>query len=173
MFDTRKIIETSSNLAILVVCGLIGYTLITHKSLNFGRSPEGTQEAQLVGQTLPALPGHSWSGHSKTLVVALRKGCSHCDASLPFYKQLSDLQNSNQLHAHLLAVMPDPAVVGEQELASNGVHVENVFNQSLETMKVPGTPTLLLLNANGRIDKAWVGELPPARQKEVINALEK
>jgi TRAP-type C4-dicarboxylate transport system permease small subunit len=34
MFGARKIIDVVTNIAILVVCGLLCWTLITHKTLN-------------------------------------------------------------------------------------------------------------------------------------------
>jgi hypothetical protein len=84
MVRTQKVIEVAANLAILVVCGLIGWAVLTHKNL-----PSGPGErASLQGVTLPSLPGYHWGDHRKTLVLAIRKGCHFCDASLPFYKRL-------------------------------------------------------------------------------------
>jgi hypothetical protein len=89
---------------------------------------------------------------------------------LPFYKQLGDLEKSNNLHAHVLAVMPDDRASGTSILQSGGVAVDGVFNQKLDSMKVTGTPTLLLLDANGRVARAWIGQLTARREKEVIAA---
>jgi hypothetical protein len=76
----------------------------------------GHEEARLEGHTLPPLPGYRWGDHQKTLVLAIRKGCHFCEDSLPFYKRLSDLEKSNTLHAHVLAVMPDARESGAEAL---------------------------------------------------------
>ena len=173
MMEVRKTIEVVTNIAILAVCVLLGWTLITHKGLHFGSSGVGDEEAKLVGQSVPALPGYNWSNHPKTLVLAIRKGCHFCESSLPFYKHLGELEQSKALHAHVLAVMPDPQADGVTDLKAGGVTVDGVFNQPLDSMKVSGTPTLLLLDANGRVAQAWVGELSEKREKDLIAALEK
>ena len=170
MAGTQKIIEVAANLAIFVVCGLIGWTLLTHKSLPSGWGREATR---LEGVTLPPLPGYHWGDHQKTLVLAIRKGCHYCDSSLPFYKQLSGLEKSNTLHVHLLAVMPDDRASGAAYLQSGGVSVEAVFNQPLSSIRVSGTPTLFLVDAKGRIEHSWVGQLTPQGEKDVIAAVEK
>ncbi len=170
MAVARKIAEMSANIAILVVCGLIGWTFLTHKSLPSGW---GSQTARLEGVTLPPLPGYRWGDHQKTLVLAIRKGCHYCDSSQPFYKQLSGLEKNNTLHAHLLAVMPDDGASGTAALRSGGVSVEALFNQPLSSIRVSGTPTLFLVDAKGKIEHSWVGQLAPQDEKDVIAAVEK
>ena len=168
----RKTVELITNIAIILVCGLLCWTFFTHKSLSFGAASIAN-DPHLEGLMLPSLPGHRWNDHQKTLVVAIRKGCHYCEESLPFYKRLSGLEGSNGLHAHLLAVMPDNQTSGIQMLQSAGLTVDSVFNQPLDSIKVSGTPTLLLLDASGRIAKAWVGQLPPEDEKAVIAAAQR
>jgi len=169
MVRTQKVIEVAANLAILVVCGLIGWAVLTHKNL-----PSGPGErASLQGVTLPSLPGYHWGDHRKTLVLAIRKGCHFCDASLPFYKRLSSLEKNSALHAHVLAVMPDDPAAGTAELRSGGVSVDARFNQPLNSIQVSGTPTLFLVDAKGSIEHSWVGALTPQGEKDVIATLEK
>ncbi len=169
MIRTQRIIEVATNLAILVVCGLIGWAVLTHKNL-----PSGSGErASLEGVTLPSLPGYHWGDHPKTLVLAIRKGCHFCDASLPFYKKLSSLERNNTLHVHLLAVMPDDPAAGTADLRSGGISVEALFNQPLNSIQVSGTPTLFLVDAKGSIEHSWIGELTPQGEMDLIATLEK
>lgn len=133
----------------------------------------GGEEHRLEGVTLPPLPGYRWGDHQKTLVLAIRKGCHYCDSSLPFYKQLGGLEKNNTLHANLLAVMPDDRATGAADLRSGGVSVEALFNQPLSSIRVSGTPTLFLVDAKGKIEHSWVGQLTPQGEKDVIAAVEK
>lgn len=174
MFCVRKVIEVITNISILIVCGLICWTLITHKTFNLRTIfAGGGEEVHLEGRSLPALPGYRWADHQKTLVLAIREGCHFCANSLPFYKRLADLEKSNTLHAHVLAVMPNDQNSAAKELQSGGVVVDGVFNQPLSSIQVSGTPTLLLLDTNGRVAKAWVGQLTPQGEKKLITAVEK
>jgi hypothetical protein len=69
--------------------------------------------------------------------------------------------------------MPDDQDSATKELQSGGVAVDGVFNQPLNSIQVSGTPTLLLLDAKGRVAKAWVGQLTPQGEKRLITAVEK
>jgi hypothetical protein len=69
--------------------------------------------------------------------------------------------------------MPDDRDSSVGALQSGGVAVDGVFSQPLNTIQVTGTPTLLLLDSNGRVARAWVGQLTPQGEKELIAAVEK
>jgi len=168
-----KMVETVTNVAILAVCGLLCWTLLTHKNFFSGAAPINAETTQLEGKMLPTLHGYHWGDHPGTLVLAIRRGCHFCEASLPFYKRLGDLEKKNALRAHVLAVMPDDQGSGAGALQSGGVAVEGIFNQPLDTINVSGTPTLLLLDTHGRVARAWVGQLTPQSENDVIVAAEK
>ncbi|HTZ95569.1 MAG TPA: hypothetical protein VMB18_04165 [Terriglobales bacterium] len=173
MENLKKTVEFAANAAILLACCLLSWALIAHHSFGPRSSFGKKEEVRLAGQSIPSLPGYRWVDHRETLILAIRKGCGYCEASLPFYKRLGELEADGQLHAHLLAVMPDDPATGSEELKSSGVGVDGVFSQPLDLIKVTGTPTLLLLDATGRVAQAWVGQLSPQREKEVIAAAER
>jgi hypothetical protein len=128
------------------------------------------EEEDLVGQTLASPPGYSWNSYRKTLVLAIRTGCPYCEASLPFYRQLGEQEKSNVLHAHVLVVMPNDPSSGSSFLRKDDVGAQVIFGQRLGALKVSGTPTVLLLDSSGRIERAWIGQLTPSGEKEVMNA---
>jgi hypothetical protein len=134
------------------------------------RQTRGGEEGGLVGQTLDPLPGYNWSSYRKTLVIAIRRGCPYCDASMPFYRQLGEQERNNALGAHALLVMPNDPATGSRLLREHDVDVEAVFGQPLAALNVSGTPTLLLVDSGGRIQRTWVGQLPPRAEREVLNA---
>lgn len=91
---------------------------------------------------------------------------------MPFYKEFTELEKGQRLHAHVLPVLPDDPNSSAAILLSAGVTAEGVFGQPLDALKVTGTPTLLLLNESGKVQKAWVGALSPQGEKEVLAAVE-
>ena len=103
-------------------------------------------------------------------MIAIRRGCPYCDASLPFYRQLGEQERSNTLGAHVLLVMPNDASTGSGLLTKADVEVQAIFGQELHALKVSGTPTVLLLDSGGRIEREWIGQLTPLREKDVIDA---
>jgi|HubBroStandDraft_1064217.scaffolds.fasta_scaffold66944_2 hypothetical protein len=136
------------------------------------RTDGSADEVGRPGQTLAPLQGYNWNSYQKTLVIAIRTGCPYCDASLPFYRELGEQERSNMLHAHVLAVMPNDASSGGRLLRKGDVEIQGIFGQRLEALKVSGTPTVLLIDSSGRIERAWIGQLTPMGEKDVISAAE-
>ena len=169
MTNVRRVIETCTNVAILVVCCLFAWSYATHKTIGFGNS-EADTSAHLINQTLRPIGGYSWSSNRNTLVLALRVGCSYCKASMPFYKHLEQLQQGGSLQAHLLTVMPDSQKSGSEEITGEGLTVDGLYDQPLRSLGVTATPTLLLVDTRGIVKKAWIGQLTPALEKEVVDA---
>lgn len=170
----KKTIEITTNVAIIIVCGLLCWTVITHKTLNL-RALLGREGAppRLKGLTLPQLAGYRWGSHPETLVLALRGDCHYCIDSMPFYRRLSDLEKNKSLHAHLLVVMPNDQKSGVAALQSGGLTIESVFDQPLDSISVSSTPTLLLLDSNGRVADAWGGQLTSRGEDDVIATVER
>jgi len=65
--------------------------------------------------------------------------------------------------------MPDPESTAKPELKTAGVNAESIFGQPLASIKVSGTPTLLLVDSAGHIRDAWVGQLQPEQEQEVVD----
>ncbi len=123
--------------------------------------------------SLPVLRAYNWKAHDRTLVLALRNGCHYRDESMPFYRKLAKLEQSNQIDAHLVAVFPDGPAVVRQVVETQQLTIEVVPGIQLGQVKVQGTPTLMLVDEQGRVSKVWVGELPAAGEAEVIAAISK
>jgi hypothetical protein len=111
-----------------------------------------------------------WSSQGNTLVLALQRGCHFCAESAPFYKRLGALAgNSKKLH--FTAVLPQPVTQSKQYLASLGLEFGDVRQASLGTLRIPGTPTLLLVDSQGVVKNVWVGRLTAAGETQVLNTL--
>jgi len=168
----KSVLENTTNAALLVECGLLAWLFLAHQDLWLhGRQDQVPETQALLGKTLPSLPDHDWKSQNQTLVMALRQGCHFCEASMPFYKRLSDLRKTDRIRVRLLAVMPDPETVASAQLQENGVDVEGAFQQPLRSLNVSATPTLLLVNADGKVLRAWVGQLTPQQESEVVSAV--
>ena len=56
-------------------------------------------------------------------------------------------------------------------LAKLGVPAEDVREGDFDEMKVQYTPTLVLLDHDGRVKNVWVGQLKPDEEKQVLQAV--
>jgi hypothetical protein len=115
------------------------------------------------------LQGVDWSKSSQNLVLALSTGCHFCSESADFYKRLVPSAASNGVP--VLAVLPQPASDGRSYLETLGVTVPEVVQSQLSAVDVSGTPTVLLVDNQGRIRKAWVGKLGPEQEQQVMEGL--
>lgn len=157
-------VEITTNILIAIVILMIGATYL--------KSRTGHHEAGLSpGEKISAPHGYEWRNHDQTLVVAVRQGCIYCERSYPLYQRLDSLEHSNSLKAHVLVVMPDDPASGAALLKSKGITSQSIPNTLLSDLKVSGTPTLLLVDANGRLLQSWIGELDSSKAEAMVAQL--
>jgi len=68
--------------------------------------------------------------------------------------------------------MPQSVEEGRQYLKKLGVEINEVKQVSMNELGVSGTPTLVLIDNNGKVANVWIGALPPNEENEVLNQLQ-
>ena len=121
-----------------------------------------------VGDHLPAIGGLNYAEHDRTLILMLKTGCEFCDASMPFYRELATASNARHQDTFLVAVIPEDASIEEQILMTHKVPISVIGHIALNSMKVTGTPTLVLLDKQGAVQKLWVGQLSQQGEHDVL-----
>lgn len=116
------------------------------------------------------LSGGDWKRHGRTLVLALQPDCSPTEASLPFYLDL--LASIRGRGIHPVLVTPHAVPVARQMAKGYGLAIDDVRSESFETLGVPGSPTLLLVDGDGRLVQAWIGRLSATAETSVFDALD-
>jgi thioredoxin-related protein len=157
-------VELAANIVIILVVLLLGGSYLKARLVHH-------DEDLVVGSKVDSPSGYSWREHNQTLLVAVRKGCAFCERSYPFYRQLEALEHDSHLKAHILMVMPDDPSSGAALLSAQGIKSQSITNISLSSIKISGTPTLLLVDANGRLLQRWVGELNASSAEAVLAQL--
>jgi hypothetical protein len=164
MSNIPKKLEMVANFAIICVAILIAATLYQRYRA------EKTGPPQIaIGASVP-LSGVDWKSHSKTLVFGLSTQCHFCTESAPFYRQLvAKFGDKNDVH--LLAVLPQSSVESRDHLVRLGVRIEDVRQESLNSIPINSTPTLLIVDQRGIVVNEWVGKLTPAQESAVLAAV--
>lgn len=121
------------------------------------------------GETL-AVPGVSFSGSAYTLVLVTQKGCTFCDQSMPFYRALGEDEVLSR-RTRIVVLAPDEEQVTLEELKRFGVRVDQVARVPLGSLKVSGTPTAIVVNRLGVIERVLPGLLDASRQAQLLSAL--
>jgi thioredoxin-related protein len=167
----KSTLDTVANIAIIVVCviaaGVLGLRLYDrfHAPAGPPQVEKGEQYDQLK-QVVPA-------GASRALVVAVQPGCHFCNDSLPFYKKLIDQRNQQSSQVKFVAAVPSEEAKPQesQKFSTAGAQPDSVVKLDFAAVKVPGTPTLMLVDNNGKVLDVWVGKLDSGGEKEVLKVL--
>jgi thiol-disulfide isomerase/thioredoxin len=158
-----KGIETSANVAIILAAVLLAAVLVKQQLLDGTRTQaSGPQPGVAVGVKL-MVPDAYCNENKKTLLLALSTTCHFCTESAPFYQRLV-----KESGVRLIAVVPQGVDEGRLYLNRLGVPISEVRQMSLDSIGVAGTPTLLLVDDEGRVSGKWVGKLNPEREADLL-----
>ena len=164
----------TSDTKLRIVTTLVIVSLATTVGIMLLRTPRevrGSFQEVSPGMILPPPSGYKWSKSQPTLVLALRIGCPHCENEMWFYDKLLALDRSQKPNVQLLAVLPDSEAKVKLAFGTRLVGLTKLADVQLGPLHVPGTPTLILLDSRGFVQKRWIGELSPDEEEEVLAAI--
>lgn len=173
----RKKLDVIANVAIIFAAIVLAIVLIrqqiTRRAVDKQvTSSEELQSALNPGQKIQPPIGYDWGQHNRTLLIALRYGCSHCEKNMPFYGRVKDRVEKAGMSTSLLSIFPDDSFVAQHDLDTHGLNgLPYLANVNFARLHVLGTPTLILIDNKGTIIRSWLGELSEHDQDEVIGAL--
>ncbi|MFL6258356.1 MAG: peroxiredoxin family protein [Thermoanaerobaculia bacterium] len=169
----KSTLDTAANIAIIIVCAIAAVVLIRNQFFpkqaaapgNMPQIEKGEKYAQLQ-QVVPV-------GANRALVVAVQPGCHYCNDSMPFYKRLIDERNQKGSAVKFVAAVPsdDAKAPESQKFAAAGTQPDSMVKLDFGAVKVPGTPTLVLVDNSGKVLNVWVGKLDEGGEKEVLKTL--
>jgi hypothetical protein len=170
-------LERLANVCIIIV-SLLGSTVLVKGLLRDQAPPQAQVQgpARQAGPRAPApgttvsLPGVDWSRQEQTLVLMLSTTCRYCTNSSDFYKRvIADAEKRGR--TKLVAVFPQAENEAHTYLSNLGLGFQTVIQAPPTALGLNGTPTLLLVDNQGKVTRGWSGQLPPAREEEVLSAL--
>jgi hypothetical protein len=169
-----QVLERASHVAVIAAAlFVLGTTMYDRVSVPAKRVDPALQLVQKYKEKAPPLPGAIQTGKSATVVLFISQHCPFCAQSMPFYERLSRLRAASSNDFALLAYVPEgeKPTSGVAYLGRRGVTTDSVGAASFPDIGVKGTPTVLLLDATGRVRAAWVGALMPKEEKDVLSRI--
>ena len=158
-------LEVAANIAVLVaVVAILAFMGQQEYERHHSVQPS---QASLVGKTI-TLPGVHFAPQSKPLILALSTTCHFCKDSEPFYQQLAA---RNRGPIKIVAVLPQPLAEARSYVQKSIAPSVEVVSSQLDSIGVRGTPTVLLVDGNGKVQQAWVGKLGDQGQLQVQSLL--
>jgi hypothetical protein len=152
----KSTLDTVANIAIILVCAIAAFILIRNNFFNKNQQAAGPRPPEVeVGEQFDALRQVVPAGANRALVVAI------------------DERNQKGSATKVIAAVPrDEAKADEQKtMAGAGVSPDALVTIDFQTIKVPGTPTILLVDNQGKVLDVWVGKQDPSGEKEILATL--
>ncbi|HEX2223351.1 MAG TPA: hypothetical protein VHN15_04000 [Thermoanaerobaculia bacterium] len=164
-------LDTIANIAIIVVCVIASVVLI--RNFFFQPRPPGAPPQVEKGERFETLQAALPAGADRTLVLALSPQCGYCTQSMPFYKRLVEERNRKGSNVKVVAAVGSPQLREAEQaaLAQAGVQTDALVEVDFESIKVPGTPTVLLVDNQGEVLDVWFGKLEERDEKKVLASL--
>ena len=139
-----KYLDKIANVAVIV--GVVVFLVLVMRN-EFGRpSYRDSGPKNLLGKRIE-LRELKFPLQRNSLVLTLSTTCHFCQDSLPFYKTLA---TQVQGKADLVAVFPQADSEGRAYTEHASLPVRKVISADLSTIGVFGTPTVLLIDRNGK-----------------------
>ena len=165
-----KYLEISTNLAVLIVAVALFAVLI---SARFALPrPPSFERGIRKGDAMPSLLSVDYRASARTLLLSLSTECGYCQESLPFYRRLIDEQRKDGKNLAVVALFRDSETDVNEYKRRNHLEIRSVTNVDPSTFRVTGTPTLILVDAEGTVSDVWVGRLWAVDEQRVITALQ-
>lgn len=159
MLHQRKL-DIAINTAIVLACTGLVFQHFASRS--------DTRTSTVVGARIQSeqlgLPRNS-----RGIILVLSTSCQYCVASAPFHKRLVQIVTAENIP--VVAVFPQPVEEGRVYLDRFHIAVTNVKSATLDQLHVHGTPTILAVDAAGRVSDAWIGLLSLEAEDGVIKSL--
>lgn len=160
-------IEAIANVTVIVVALAVGSVVLT-RYVESSRTPRSVE----AGDRLGTVPGLDWHQHQHTLVLALNTGCHYCQESVPFYQKLAQAQRPRSDEVHLVAAFPNTAETVGQFTQQEKLNIPSVGGVPFEKLRVNATPTLILVNQSGQVEKVWIGVLTAKQEMDLLKLAE-
>jgi hypothetical protein len=161
-------IEIAANIAIicvsLLIAGYLGRRLFWSPRPAQVQMPAPARGGQI---RLPILAAEN---SERTFLLVLKKGCSYCAESAPFYRRVVKAAEAAR-GTQIVVAMDEPGPLIEEYLRLNSIPIAHVVQTPLRDLNVHVTPTVILVNRHGIVQNAWPGKLDERSESEVLQGI--
>jgi hypothetical protein len=153
-----RVANAATIIACVVVTGSITYTRWAPETSRPDHSPA-------IGQPMPRLDGLAYDKADRgTLLLYARSTCRYCTDSMTFYKSVA-----RDIHGYRFVVVGnEPIADMAAYLNSHDFHPSQLVRDVANVSQVNGTPTLFLVDHDGKVIAKWLGKLNSDQEQEVL-----
>lgn len=168
---TRKGLKDSLNVATNIVVILFAVVAIAVLVKNYFVPPE-VETGVTKGSVFPQIAGVDYRQVPRTIILALNVDCRYCTRSVPFYNSLFKAQQENPGHFNIVAAFINKdADLVKSYAEQKQLSVQTITGVDLDKLGIHLTPTLVLLDNEGKVLDSWRGALQSDGEREVFRAV--
>jgi hypothetical protein len=119
------------------------------------------------GATLSMQNG-SVAGAAFSLVLYTSPNCQYCVKSEPFHRSLQSLARKRSMPLYIAVPKAGP---GRKYVTRSGLTGGAVVEWKSISVRPHGTPTVILVDGKGIVQRVWLGALDARQQSEVLRAV--
>ena len=169
--DLKTLLQTVSNIAVL----LASIAIIAALSWGYFSQRKTTElESGLRTDQVLKIPNVDFTKSDRTLVMVLSTTCRFCIASTNFYNKLANSARTGFGRTALKAVFPEDRGLVDRFVKENGMDPQIVTLERFDigALNVNSTPTLILVDSQGRIVDFWIGMLSKEAEQQVLSTVQ-
>jgi peroxiredoxin len=170
------ILDKAANVGIILVCGAVVADIAVRNmrpQSAAASAPSAANGPQLPneykpGEALGSLPGFAPKSDAKSLLFVVKSTCRFCTDSMPFYQRVVQEVRAAKTPVRLVGVCLESSEACTEYLKRHNLAMDLTLAVPQGTLKVVGTPTLILVDEAGKVGKVWTGMLPAPEQQQAV-----
>jgi len=173
----RNYLEAAAHLSV-VVATVVALVVVSH-AWHGSAAPAASASSDLrspvgyrLGENAPSFANLSYNGAPRTVLLFVKSSCVFCTDSMSFYRELGQSAGHRAGQYRIVAASIESESDTRVYLRSHGVEVDQIVSFSLQdNVKVPVTPTLMVVNSRGTVEHMWVGFQRQDGQRKIVSSL--
>jgi hypothetical protein len=162
-----KLLNNLASAALIAACVVF---VIQSTRSNTSEASRPSIDLYNVGDHLVELPVTIAAQAERTVFLYVNSRCRFCTNSMPLYRDLR-ARSAQAARTRFVVASSEPEPMLAAYLDEHGLTANDVVTvQRITGGKLRGTPTLVIVDANGRITGIWHGEQPPTKYEEILSA---
>jgi len=166
------ILKKSLTLQNLANCAVILAALALTTQSVVGLYPKlrpQTSTYYAIGSRVAETRDLTFHGSPQTLLLVTASNCHFCIASAAFHARLASAMHA--VGGRVVGVTHEDPIVNKAFLGSEGITVDSVISDVASKVEIRGTPSLILVDRDGKVSNRWTGKLSDAKENDVLAAI--
>lgn len=155
-----------TNAVLIATCCVVMYS-VWQRAYRPG-TPGALVQGYQAGDVAPEIDGVRYQVRPLTVILALSSTCKYCAEDADFYKALS--QARTQRNFQLVVVGTEQPTTLTEYLRGLEINSDHLASVLPGTLRISGTPAIILVDSGGRVTSQWVGALR-GRESQVEAAI--